>query len=61
MRIWALALSNSLLDDYPLTLPDREFVQQPLHNCFGITSLLSIEQIECKMAGDDTFTEDDTQ
>ncbi|CAH1905893.1 hypothetical protein NTGHW29_70033 [Candidatus Nitrotoga sp. HW29] len=61
MRIWTLALSNSLLDDYPLTLPDREFVQQPLHNCFGITSLPSIEQIERELGGIDTFTEDDTQ
>jgi hypothetical protein len=43
MRTWMLALSNSLLDDYTLTLPDEGFVQQLLHNCFGITSLPSIE------------------
>ena len=39
MRNWMLALSNNLLDDYPLTLRDEEFVQQLLHNCFGISNL----------------------
>lgn len=39
MRTWMLALSNNLLDDDPLTLPGEEFVQQLLHNCFGITNL----------------------
>jgi len=32
-----------------------------LHNCFGITSLPSIEQIERELAGNDTFMEDDSQ
>ena len=56
-----LALSNSLLDDCPLTLRDEEFVQQLLHNCPGITSLTSTEQIERELASVDTFTEDDSQ
>lgn len=61
MRTWMLALSNSLLDDYPLTLRDEEFVQQLLHKLFRHHQPANIEIIEGERVGDDISTEVDSQ